>query len=289
MGLTKRLYAERAPWRALLLVCLIAGCSDEKKDSGAGSTAGKVVIKGSNTIGEELGPHLIAAFKKDHPSANFDLESKATGYGLASLLAGQCDIAAASRPPIKDELDLAHSRKVELNDHVIGAYSIAVIVNEGNPLTGLKKDQVRDVFTGAVTNWKDVGGPDAPISLCVRDPISGTFLGFRELAMENKPYASGLKTFTNYNAIATAVAQDKNAIGYTSIDLAKGSGVKGLVIDGVAPETANVNQGKYPYARTLHFYTSKAKESSDALEFVRFVESKEGQQIVAQTGDVPKP
>src|SRR5262245_30661589 len=112
----------------VLLALLVGGCSPENKDSQpAAAPSGKIVIKGSNTIGEELAPRLIAEFKKDHTSANFDLESKATGYGLASLMAGQCDIAAASRPPIKDEMDLAHSRNLELNDHVIGAYSVAVI------------------------------------------------------------------------------------------------------------------------------------------------------------------
>src|SRR6266536_1847882 len=100
---------------------LLQGCSDKSK--------GKIVIKGSNTIGEELAPRLIAEFKKEHPAASFELESKATGYGLAALMADQCNVAAASRPPIKDELELAKSRNIDLNDYVIGSYSVAVIVN----------------------------------------------------------------------------------------------------------------------------------------------------------------
>src|SRR5207302_3262919 len=113
---------------------ILPGCSDNKQPATASTSAGsgKVIIKGSNTIGEELAPRLIAEYKKEHPDTAFELESKATGYGLAALLAGQCDIAAASRAPIKDEQELAKSRGVELSDHVIGSYSIAVLVNSGN-------------------------------------------------------------------------------------------------------------------------------------------------------------
>src|SRR5436853_704047 len=84
--------------RLVLLAFLAAGCSGEKKDGTKATAPGKVVIKGSNTIGEELAPRLITEYKKNHAAASFDLESKATGYGLAALMAGQCDIAAASRP-----------------------------------------------------------------------------------------------------------------------------------------------------------------------------------------------
>src|SRR5438046_2938155 len=89
---------------------------------------------------------------------------------IGALMADQCDIAAASRLPSKDEQALAQLRNVELNDNVIGSYCVAVVVNGSNPVGNLTKDQVRDIFTGAIVNWKEVGGPDAPIHLCVRDP-----------------------------------------------------------------------------------------------------------------------
>src|SRR5437763_13136052 len=114
----------------LLLGFVLAGCSDQSQTSQPPetSTKGKTVIKGSNTIGEELGPRLIAEFKKDHPSAAFELESKATGYGIAGLLAGQADIAAASREPIKDERELAQSRSITMKEYSLGAYCVAVVV-----------------------------------------------------------------------------------------------------------------------------------------------------------------
>jgi phosphate transport system substrate-binding protein len=275
---------------------LLAGCPAGKPsadssgpDKAANPNAGeKVVIRGSNTIGEELAPRLIAEFKKEHPAVAFDLEAKATGYGLAAVRAGQCDIAAASRPAIKEELDLTAASGIELNDHVLGAYSVAVVVNANNPVANLTKDQVRGIFTGRIQNWKDVGGPDAPIHLYIRDPISGTHLGFKEIAMNNEAYAAHSTLHTNYAALVQAVAGDATGIGYAGIELARTSGVKAVAIDGVAASTLSVNSGKYPYARVLRFYTNKAKESPPTKEFIQFVLSPHGQEILVQMGFTPK-
>ena len=250
---------------------------------------GKITIRGSNTFGEELAPRLIAEYRKEHPTVVFDTEYKGTTYGMGALMVERCDIAAASRPVSTNELQLAKDRNIEFNDHVIGAYSVAVIVNAGSPIGNLTRDQVRDIFTGAVINWKEVGGPDAPIHLCSRDEISGTHLGFRELAMENKPYALGLKAFTNYLGIIQKVGQDANGIGYASIDLVSKDGVKAVSIGGVAPTIASVNGGQFPYARVLHLYTDKMKESPTTRDFVQFVQSKRGQEILTRMGFVPRP
>ena len=250
---------------------------------------GKITIRGSNTFGEELAPRLIAEYRKEHPTVVFDTEYKGTTYGMGALMVERCDIAAASRPVSTNELQLAKDRDIAFNDYVIGAYSVAVIVNAGSPIGNLTRDQVRDIFTGAVINWKEVGGPDAPIHLCSRDEISGTHLGFRELAMENKPYALGLKAFTNYLGIIQTVAQDANGIGYTSIDLVSQGGIKAVSIEGTAPAIASVNGGQYPYARVLHLYTDTTKESPTTRDFVQFVQSKRRQEILTQMGFVPRP
>ena len=263
----------------MVLSVVVAGCGKP----------GKIAIRGSNTFGEELAPRLIAEYRKEHPTVVFDTEYKGTTYGMGALMVERCDIAAASRPVSTNELQLAKDRDIEFNDCVIGAYSVAVIVNAGSPIGNLTRDQVRDIFTGAVINWKEVGGPDAPIHLCSRDEISGTHLGFRELAMENKPYALGLKAFTNYLGIIQKVAQDANGIGYASIDLVSKDGIKAVSIEGVAPTIASVNGGQYPYARVLHLYTDTKKESATTRDFVQFVQSKRGQEILTQMGFVPRP
>ncbi|MFZ0829347.1 MAG: phosphate ABC transporter substrate-binding protein [Verrucomicrobiia bacterium] len=270
----------------VLLGLMVAGCPAGKRAS-APMDGEKVVIRGSNTIGEELAPRLIAEYRKDHSATGFDLESKGTSYGMGALMGGFCDIAGASRLPLKEELEVAQYRAVELNDYVIGAYSVAVVVNATNPVANLTQDQVRDIFTGTVQNWKDVGGPDAPIHMYIRDPISGTYIGFKELAMGSKPYFSEQNLFTNYTGIVEAVAGDANGIGYAGFNLTHQAGVKAVSIDGIEPTADAVNQGKYPYARTLHLYTNKAKESPTALDFIQFIQSPRGQEILAQMGDVP--
>ena len=272
----------------VLLGVMVAGCPASKQTAGTGTAAtGKVVIRGSNTIGEELAPRLILEYKKDHQAASFDLECKGTSYGMGALMGGFCDVAGASRLPLKEELEVARFRAVELNDYVIGAYSVAVVVNATNPVSNLTQDQVRDIFTGAIQNWKEVGGPDAPIHLYIRDPISGTYIGFKELAMENKPYVSEQNLFTNYTGIVEALARDANGIGYSGFNLAHEAGVKALSIGGIEPTMAAVNQHKYPYARTLHLYTDKAKETPATLDFIQFVQSHRGQEVLVQMGYVP--
>jgi phosphate transport system substrate-binding protein len=275
---------------SLAFFCLlITACSEKKEPPTAASSQVKVVIKGSNTIGEELGPRLIDEYRKDHPGVVFELESKATGYGLAGLMAGRCEVAAASREPIKDELEIARSRGIELKPYVIGSYSVAVIVNANSPVSNLSREQVRDIFIATIQNWKEVGGPDAPFHLYTRDPISGTYLGFRELAMENKPYGPIAMTFTNYAGIVEAVAHDPNGIGYASVPLAGKTGVKALSIDAIEPTIDSVHQGKYPYSRVLRFYTDKTKEPASAKEFIEFVLSTRGQEILGEMGNVPHP
>jgi phosphate transport system substrate-binding protein len=275
----------------LAAALILAGCSQQPSPENPAEVKdpGKVIIRGSNTVGEELAPQLIAAFKQEHPSAKFDLESKGTAYGLGALMGGYCDIAGASRLPSKEELEVARYRSVELNDHVIGAYGVAVVVNAGNAVTNLTKEQVRDIFTGVIQNWKEAGGLDAPIHLYSRDPVSGTHLGFKELAMENQPYAAQQNLFTNYEGIVKALAADPDGIGYASLELEKNSGIKPVTIGGVAASFENVNTGKYPYFRTLHLYTGKGRETPATLEFIQFVLSPQGQAALTRAGYVPLP
>ena len=270
----------------ILIGTMVAGCPGSNPAPGT-APSGKITIRGSNTFGEELAPQLIAEYKKSNPKITFDLETKGTGYGFGALMGGFCDIAGASRLPFKEELEMARYREVEYNDHVIGAYSVAVVVNAANPIGNLTRAQVRDIFTGAIQNWKEVGGSDAPIHLFIRDPISGTHLGFRELAMENKPYADTPNLLTNYEAIVVAVAMDANGIGYSSIELESNAGVKPVSIGGIAPNAADVDKGDYPYARVLHLYTRKGHETQEALNFIHFVLSPRGQAILIRTGYTP--
>lgn len=249
--------------------------------------AEKITIRGSNTFGEELAPKLIDEYKKDHPQTAFDTEFKGTSYGFGALMVDRCDIGAASRKVDTNESSLAKDRNIEFNSYAIGSYSVAVILNSANPLNALTRDEVRDIFTGKIQNWKNLGGPDEPIHLYIRDPVSGTYLGFQELAMENKPYAQHPKTLTSYAGIVQSVAQDPEGIGYASIEDGQKPGIKAISIGATAPTIAAVQKGEYPYARVLRLYTNKAKESPDAMDFIHFIQSDRGQKILTQMGFVP--
>lgn len=264
-----------------LLALAVTGCGPARTET--------IVIRGSNTIGEELAPRLIEAFKRERPGVNFDLEFKGTTYGMGALMVERCDLAAASRPASQNEQDLAKPRGIEFNDHILGSYAVAVVVNPANPVTNLTPDEVRDIFTGAVDNWSAVGGPDAPIHRCIREPISGTYLGFQELAMGNKPYAAQLTAFTNYAGIVQAVARDVHGIGYSGLTPGLATTARLVSVGGVPPTADAVNEGRYPYARTLRFYTDKAREKPVVREFLESVQSPRGQQLAAELGFVPRP
>jgi len=293
--------AQHLPVRLLKNFSLLAislflfGCPANKpaSDNSAGAATipdkNKVTIRGSNTIGEELAPKLIAEFNKANSGILFDLETKATGYGMAALRIGQCDIAAASRAVIEQEQELAVASGLEMNEHVLGSYSVAVVVNAANTVANLTKEQVHSIFTGKITNWKDVGGADAEVHVYARDPISGTHLGFKEAAMNNDAYAAHFRSLTSYAGIVEAVGKDTGGIGYSSINKANVSGAKAVSIGGIEASTASVHSGKYPYARTLRFYTNKAKESDATKQFIEFALSKRGQEIIAEMGFTPKP
>jgi phosphate transport system substrate-binding protein len=269
-----------------VLLCLVLhGCGEKQTTQ----NQNKVTIRGSNTVGEELAPRLISEYQKEHADVTFDTEFKGTTYGFGALMAGNGDIAAASREVTANEVTLGKDNGVELEDHVIGTYCVAVIVNGKNQVGHLTTNQVRDIFTGTIQNWKDVGGPDAPIHLYIRNPISGTYLGFQEVAMEKKPYAMEVKAKTSHKEIAEAVAKDANGIGYSSMDHTKDTGVKTVAIGGMLPMPDVVNKGGYPYARVLRLYTAKSKATPAASDFIKFVESEKGQKILAEMGFVPHP
>jgi phosphate transport system substrate-binding protein len=267
---------------ALVLLSL-AGCSDDRS---AAALTGRVVIKGSNTFGEELGPRLIEEYRRTRPKLTVTLESTNSGSGVTALLAGECDIAPTSRPLTSEEEGQARAKGIELKEYAIGYYGVAVIVNASNPVDRLTPEQVKAVFTGVVRNWREVGGPDLPIRLAVRDPVSGTSLGFRELAMETRPYAAEAESFTTYAQLAAAVAREPGGIGYAGMQQVPDTGVRALRIGDTEPSTLSVNEGWYPYARRLRLYTNQAAETPAARDFAHFVQQKPGQRVLTEMGYV---
>lgn len=247
-----------------------------------------ITIKGSNTFGEELGPRLFEVFRQDHPEVRFELTTEGTGGGMLALLSGECDLAAASRVASEDEIRMARARDIRLRSHFIGSYGVSVIVNEANPLRGLSMTQIRDIFTGDITNWSEVDGPDADINVYIRDPVSGTYLGFQELAMEYKPYVETAEQFLSYPKITEAVKADPHGIGYTGMTLVPEEGVRALLVNGIPGNVMSVNERMYPYARGLRLYSLRGEETPEIWSFIRFVRGREGQRVLHENGFVPR-
>lgn len=250
------------------------------------AAADSLAIRGSNTFGEELGPRLIADFQRFNPGIEVTLESKGTASGVLALLEGTCDIAAASRTMTEDEERLMRSRRLAVRQYAIGYYGVAVVVNKGAAARNLTDRDVRDIFSGAITNWKDLGGPDAPINVYIRDAASGTHLGFQEVAMERRPYAAGARAVTSDAAMAEALRQDSHGIGYVGMTRAAPLGLRALTINGVVPSVLAVSDALYPYARQLRLYTGANRESDAAKAFIKFVRSTEGQNVLDEMGFV---
>lgn len=262
---------------------LLVGCQGKSPPA---PLQGTLTVKGSNTFGEELAAKLFAAYKQRQPNVQIVHESKGTASGMTALIEGTCDIAAASRWPSAEENSAAQSRGISLQGDVIGSYGVAVIVNSANPIRSLKPPQVRDIFTGAISNWRDVGGTDAPIQVCIRDAAAGTHAGFRELAMENKDYSPAATAYNSYGDVAEAVAKQPQAVGYASAGRSQRPGIRPLTIGKVDLTTLSVNEGAYPYSRVLRLYTDKQRQTAVARDFIDFVRSEDGQKVVAEMGFV---
>jgi phosphate transport system substrate-binding protein len=250
--------------------------------------AQKVTIKGSNTFGEDLGPALIEGYKAAKPGVEVELTSISSGVGIAALLAGECDIAPSSRPLNEDEMRILKSRSQRIENNVVGYYGIAVVMQANHPVKALTDKQVEKIFTGEFKNWKDVGGPHKPINIYVPDKEAGTYLGFQELAMSRKPYASTIIEKATYHEIGEAIANDPAGIGYASLGVMRDMKLQGAIINGIHPSPIAVIEGLYPYARMVRMFTIRGQASRDARAFIRYVQSKEGQAIVEKTGFVPR-
>ena len=246
-----------------------------------------LTIKGSDTFSLELGPPLISAFRDQHPEVAIELTGLGSVSGIADLLEDTCDLAASTRSLDEAEQRMARSKGIELKSAIAGYYGLAVVVHADNPLKDLSDVAVRDVFTGKATNWKQVGGPDMPIEVLIRDASGGSHLGFRELALDRRAYAAHAQGFASFEQLAQAVSERPGAIGYVEMNLREHPGLHRVSINGIPPNEITVQKGIYPYVQPVWLY-ARAKSANPAIErFIQFVRSKPGQHVVETVGFVP--
>jgi phosphate transport system substrate-binding protein len=248
-----------------------------------------VTVKGSDTM-VILSQRWAENYMKKNAGKKIQVTGGGSGTGIAALINGTTDVANSSRS-IKDD----ESAKVRDRFNVLPAETavakdgVALYVNEANAISQLSIEQLYGIYTGDLTNWKQVGGADAPIVLYSRENSSGTYVFFKENVLKGDDFAAAAQTLPGTAAVVNAVSKEKNGIGYGGAAYAKG--VKELKVvgkdgQGHLPTAENVKAGAYPLSRPLFVYT-RGKPAGETKDFIEYCLSAEGQEIVTTVGYYP--
>jgi len=243
-------------------------------------------IEGSTTVGP-IGDAFAEVFKKAHPEINITVKKTGSSDGAAALVDKRCDIAMMSRFMKQEEFKKAVDNGVFPVAHCIAMDGVCVVVHPSNKVKALTRDQVKNIYLGNITNWKELGGPDLAIVPISRDTSSGTYETFHELVMKKEKMASNVE-YVNSNPQSHArVKTTEGAIGYVGLGFLDRN-VKALEIDGVEPSKKTIAKGTYPVSRPLFLFTDGyPKLGSPVHEFCTMFLSEEGQEIIEAKGFVP--
>ncbi len=254
------------------------------------AVAGTVTIKGSDTM-VILGQRWAEDYMKKKPETVIQVTGGGSGTGISALINGTTDICQSSRamkPPEKEKLrDRYNNPGTEIP---VARDGLAVYVNSTSALTELSMDQLKGIFTGKITNWKDVGGPDAKIIPYSRENSSGTYVFFKEHVLGGADFTPRAQTMPGTAAVVNAVSKEKFGIGYGGAAYAKGIKIlkvkKDAASASILPDKTTVMNGTYALARPLFFYLC-ASAAGDIKGFIDWVLSPEGQAIVEKVGYYP--
>jgi phosphate transport system substrate-binding protein len=252
--------------------------------------AGSITIKGSDTM-VLLGQRWAEQYMAKAAGSTIQVTGGGSGTGISALINGTTDICQASRAMSAAEKgnlrDRYNTTGVEIP---VARDGLSVYVNAGNPIKDLSMEQMRLIFTGKITNWKELGGADAKIIVYSRENSSGTYVFFKEHVLKNADYTQRAQSMPGTAAVVNAVSKEKNSIGYGGAAYAKGIKVLPVKKDdsspAVTPDLAHVQDGTYPLSRPLFFYI-RNKATGDIKTFIDWVLSPEGQAIVTKVGYFP--
>lgn len=241
-------------------------------------------IKGSDTM-LYLTSALANEFMKQNPGISVYVEGGGTKTGIDALAKGQIDICTASRNLKSDEVQaIAQGFRSVGVTTLIAKDALSIFLNPKNAVKKLMLDEVKNIFTCKIKNWKDVGGNDKPIRVLNRSSNSGTYLYFKEHILLNEEYCYSIETIPTTEEIIKIVSQDESAIGYGGIGYTEG--VIHAIINGTDPTEQNVRNESYPISRYLLFITLNIPEGS-IKKFIDWVMSPDGQNIIRTTGFIP--
>jgi phosphate transport system substrate-binding protein len=253
-------------------------------------------VKGSDTM-VNLAQAWAESYMETNPQDFISVTGGGSGTGLSALISGTCDIAISSREIKKKEIEIAEKKGIKPFEIKAALDGLAIVVNPKNPVSKLTMSQLSDIFTGKITNWKQVGGSDGQIVILSREVNSGTHVYLKEHVLRKgnpqgtEEFAPSALMLSSSQAIADEVAGNANAIGYYGMGyISKNQKPVNIAKDANSPYEAptidNVVSGKYPISRPLLLYT-KGEPKGLAKKFVDFILSKKGQEIVVQTDFVP--
>lgn len=257
---------------ALLALGMVVPCHAER-----------IVCEGSTTV-LPIAQRTAEEYMNKHSDADITVRGGGSGVGITSLLEGTCTIADSSRPIKDEELDKAVSRGKDPKAYIIAMDGIAVIVHKSNGVSALSKQQLKDIYTGGISNWSALGGSDEKIVVVSRDSASGTYEAFGELALDKRKVRNDAMMEASNQAVASVVASAPGAIGYVGLAYLK-DGVKAVELGGVIPSKETVLSKKYPLSRPLFMYTNGPAKGL-AQEYIDFILSQEGQKLVDEEGYV---
>jgi len=303
--LTKKINKVKKGWLALGLLAglciVVAGCGGNQGGPAADGDglSGSIKVIGSNTV-TPLSTVWAEDFMKIHPEVSIGVSGPGSGAGIAALINGTTDICQASRTIKPSEIDSARANGVEPYEIQVATDALSVVVNPANPVSELTIAQLSAIYTGRITNWKEVGGNDATIVVLSRDTNSGTHVFFKEhvVQMAGLPsadtsleYGPKVLFLPSTEEGVSEVARNPNAIfhpglGYVT-DEVKPLAIKKTADDpGVLPSVATALDGTYPVARPLLYYTNGILEGA-IKAFIDYCLSAEGQARVTEVGYVP--
>jgi phosphate transport system substrate-binding protein len=253
-------------------------------------SAESITVKGSDTM-VILAQRWAEIYMAKHPGTVIQVTGGGSGTGISALVNGTTDICNSSRPMKKSEKDKLKIRFNSLGVEIKSAKDgLSIYVNESNPVKELTLDQIKKIYTGNFTNWKQVGGPDAKIILYSRENNSGTYVYMKDNVLGGEDFSPSAQNMPGTAAVVNAIAKDKYGVGYGGAAYAKGIRMVGVKKDASSPAyeptAENVKSGNYPISRYLFMYT-KSRPTGAMKEYIDWILSSEGQEIVVKVGYFP--
>ncbi|MCK5100372.1 MAG: phosphate ABC transporter substrate-binding protein [Desulfobacteraceae bacterium] len=246
--------------------------------------AGELTLKGSTTV-LPIAQKCAEAYMAENPEVKITLSGGGSGNGIKAIIDGTADIGNSSRFIKGKEIKFAQSRDVYPVPFRIALDCIAPVVHPSNKISDLTMDQLKNIYLGNITNWKDVGGKDAKIVVISRDSSSGTFEVWKKIVMHKKRVMPRALTIPSNGAIVQAVSKTPDAIGYIGLGYLTKE-IKAVMVNSIKPTETNTLNGSFPITRPMFMFTNNWPEG-ETMSFIAFVLSKKGQKLVAKAGSIP--